>query len=132
MPASLALPSFCQIGWPRSKPRKPVIAERIEVAIPETFSEDQARLVFALKIAELAHEDAARLLQDWTPSRLSPAQAACALELLSLDLLELPATLADAMAPGPLRGQWMRGRNLNCASLLPMLREIASKVGQGR
>ena len=130
MSASIALLSFSRLGRPGSKPRKPVIAEPIQVAIPQTFSEDQARLVVALKIAEVAHEDAARLLQQWTPSRLSPAQSDCALAMLSLDLADLPATLADAMAPGPLRGQWMRGRGLHCTSLLPLLQEIAARLGR--
>ncbi|MGO4389718.1 hypothetical protein AB4Z46_00060 [Variovorax sp. M-6] len=72
--------------------------------IPATFTAAQVETILALneKIDD-AKAGAAQLLNAMTPTRFSAAQAECIRELLTLNVRDFHATLADAMELGPLR-----------------------------
>ncbi|MGJ7506529.1 hypothetical protein [Variovorax sp. GT1P44] len=82
------------------------------MAIPGTFTEAQAELIFLLAKVGTRDSDAAeRLLESWTPTRFTEVQATCVRELLTLDPEELSATLVDAMESCELRHRLRVGQS---------------------
>jgi hypothetical protein len=73
-------------------------------SIPGAFTETQARLILALAKLKATHSSTIeRLVEVFTPTRFTQAQAARVLEILALDTDCGRATLADAMQPCELR-----------------------------
>lgn len=76
-------------------------------AIPATFTAEQVESILALnEMFDNARTGAAvQLLKSLTPTRFTAAQAECIRELLTLDVRDFHATLADAMELCPLRNR---------------------------
>ncbi|MDM0001471.1 hypothetical protein QTI24_22900 [Variovorax sp. J22P240] len=73
-------------------------------SIPDAFTETQARLILALVKLKATHSSTIeQLVEVFTPTRFTRAQAARVLEILALDTDYGRATLADAMQPCELR-----------------------------
>jgi len=92
-------------------------------AIPETFSEEQARLILFLKSLP-SEEKAFTQMHHWTPERFSETQRICVLSLLKLKGRDFRETLADGMAPCQLRGQLMRSRDFDYSEVGRLLRQM--------
>lgn len=75
-------------------------------AIPATFTAEQVESILALnEMIDHAKSGVAQLLKAMTPTRFTAAQAECIRELLTLNVQDFHATLADAMELCPLRNQ---------------------------
>jgi hypothetical protein len=105
---------------PRHEPASPGLA------IPAPFSDDQARLLLALKELGTANDDATWLM--WASESFSQAQVVCGLQMLALGLPDFRATLADAMWPGPLRGMLLRGGDIADKGLARLRLEVPLEV----
>ena len=96
--------------------------------IPAAFSEDQSRLIIALKDLGMERNDASWLL--WaSPTEFSQAQVQCVLDMLALNAQDFCATMADAMAPCALRGQLLRGRGFEDDEVCRLRRQVALELG---
>jgi hypothetical protein len=74
--------------------------------IPATFTAQQVESILALnEMIDNAKTGAAQLLKSLTPTRFTAAQAECIRELLTLNVRDFHATLADAMELCPLRSR---------------------------
>ena len=102
-----------------------------DLAIPATFTAEQVESILALHDMIVdAKSGVAQLLKSLTPTRFSAAQAECIRELLSLNVQDFHATLADAMELCPLRDRLRasarRARPMSCSEL----RVARAGVGQ--
>ena len=81
-----------------------------DTAIPSTFSAEQVESILALhEMIDDAKSGVAQLLKAMTPTRFTAAQAECIRELLTLNVRDFHATLADAMELCPLRDRLRAG-----------------------